>query len=71
MYSPGRTSTMVYRPSPAVTTARDLSISVSLAASTLTPDITAPLVSFTTPEMVLCAEAIGKKSVWITSPAKT
>ena len=63
VYSPGRTSTMVYRPSPAVTTARERSISASLAASTLTPEITAPLMSFTTPEIVLWANAVGTDAV--------
>jgi hypothetical protein len=53
VYKPGRTSTTAYRPSVPVVTVRDLSISTSLAASTFTPGMTAPLESRTTPEMVL------------------
>src|SRR5579864_8119834 len=61
---------MVYRPSLLVTTARDFSISASLAASTLTPDITAPVESFTTPEIVLWAEASDGNTASTTRPAK-
>ncbi len=46
---------MVYRPSLLVATVRDLSMRASLAASTLTPTMTAPLESLTTPEIVLWA----------------
>src|SRR5262249_60646979 len=62
-YVPGRKSTMVYRPSPSVTTLRALSINTGLDASTVTPGSTAPLVSLMTPEKALCASAAtGGKS---------
>ncbi len=38
---------------------RTFSISTSLAASTMTPGSTAPVVSRTTPAMALCADAGG------------
>jgi amidase len=44
-----------------VATVRDLSISASLAASTDTPAITAPELSFTCPDSVLCAEAVDER----------
>jgi len=56
-YSPGRKSTMEYRPSPLVVTVRDFSIRTSLVASTDAPATTAPLASLITPEIVLCAIA--------------
>src|SRR5579864_4671267 len=40
---------------------RDRSIKASLAASTLTPAITAPELSFARPEIVLCADAAGAR----------
>ena len=70
-YRPGRTSTIVYRPDSLVVTMRDPSISASLAASTFTLGMTAPLLSFTIPEIVLCAQALGENSARITRQAKT
>src|SRR5262249_61648807 len=49
---------------------RDFSISAPLAASTLTPAMMAPLVSLTTPEIVLCADANDSNSARTTTPAK-
>ena len=49
---PGRSSTILYWPSPSVTTERTFSISAGLEASTVTPGSTAPVVSFTTPAIV-------------------
>src|SRR5262245_29695672 len=54
---PGRRSTILYWPWPSVVADRVFSISASLATSTVTPGITAPDVSFTTPAMALCARA--------------
>src|SRR5437899_12856331 len=52
---------MRYRPRSSVTTKRTFSIRAGLAASTVTPGITAPDVSLTTPAMAapseLCAQA--------------
>jgi hypothetical protein len=62
---------MEYRPSPLVVTVRDLSISASLDASTLTPAITAPELSFATPAIVLCAAARGANKEKITKAART
>src|SRR5262245_11871506 len=53
VYTPGRRSTMLYTPRSSLTTARIFSISSELAASTVTPGRTAPLVSFTTPVIAL------------------
>src|SRR5439155_16944570 len=62
-------SMMAYRPSPSVTTDRLLSISTSLAASTVTPGSTAPEVSFTRPAIVLCADAPpGRNASRATTP---
>src|SRR5215472_6819494 len=55
-YVPGRKSTIAYRPSLLVITARVCSISTSLEASTVALATTAPEASLTTPEMVLCAD---------------
>src|ERR1700692_444451 len=71
VYVPGRTSTMEYRPSLLVVTVRDLSISASLAASTLTPAMTAPELSFATPAIVLCAEAVDENRERTTKAART
>src|SRR5690348_729812 len=60
---------MAYRPSPLVITDRDLSMSASLEASTETPAITAPEVSFTWPEIVLCADAQNEESNTRATPA--
>src|SRR5437667_54140 len=57
-YWPGRSSTMLYRPSALVTTVRDFSMSSGLDASTATPGSTAPLVSVTNPAIVLCAAVV-------------
>src|SRR5439155_23698082 len=54
---------MEYRPSPSVTTLRVFSMRTGLAASTVTPGKTAPDESFTTPAMVLCADAAAGRSV--------
>src|SRR6266581_3501603 len=54
---------MEYRPSPSVTTLRVFSMRTGLAASTVTPGKTAPDESFTTPAMVLCADATAGSSV--------
>src|SRR5258706_9694679 len=56
-YVPGLRSTILYNPSLSVSTERTLSIRTGLAASTETPGSTAPVASFTTPAMALCAEA--------------
>ena len=48
-YTPGRRSAIRYWPAPSVTTDRLFSISVGLAASTVTPGSTAPEESRTTP----------------------
>jgi len=56
-YVPGRRSTMLYRPAPAVIAVRVFSISAGLAASTVTPGSTAPDESCTSPEILACAEA--------------
>jgi hypothetical protein len=48
---------MLYAPRSSVTTVRIFSISSGLAASTVTPGRTAPLVSFTTPVIVLAVWA--------------
>src|SRR5262245_17598813 len=65
-YVPGRTSTILYCPSPSVTTVRTFSIRAGLAASTITPGSTAPDVSLTTPAIPLgdcCAhESPGRRS---------
>src|SRR6516165_417506 len=64
---------MAYRPSPLETTERALSMSASLEASTATPAITAPEVSFTWPEIVLCAEARArnKRTTLKAAPSRT
>src|SRR5580765_3744484 len=46
---PGFRSTIRYWPVPSVTTVRDFSMSTALDASTLTPGMTAPDASLTTP----------------------
>jgi hypothetical protein len=57
---PGRRSTILYWPFSSVTTERTRSISTGLPASTVTPGITAPVPSRTTPAMALdCANAIA------------
>ncbi len=50
-------------PSPSVIADLTFSIRTSLAASTVTPGIAAPDVSFTTPTMALCANAALDKSI--------
>ena len=56
VYVPGRRSTILYWPCASVVTVRTRSISAGLLASTVTPGITAPVVSFTTPAIpVACA----------------
>src|SRR5262249_39215188 len=61
-YVPGRRSTTLYWPSLSVTTVRTFSMSAGLAASTVTPGSTAPVVSRTTPAIAPvvadCARAI-------------
>src|ERR671937_875454 len=54
-----------YCPSPSVTAVRTFSMSAGLAASTVTPGSTAPVVSLTTPAMLAawCAEIRGLDSV--------
>ena len=54
-YVPGRRSTILYCPEASVVTERTFSINSGLAASTVTPGITAPDVSLTTPAIALCA----------------
>src|SRR5438874_10480310 len=55
---PGRRSTILYWPRSSVVTVRTRSISAGLLASTVTPGITAPVVSLTTPAIALaCANA--------------
>src|SRR5689334_3481168 len=61
---------MAYRPSPLVVTARTLSISTSLAASTVALAITAPLLSLTTPEIVLWAWANAENNTRATRPVR-
>src|SRR5438067_3910256 len=62
---------MLYRPSPSVTTERTFSIRAGLAASTVTPGITAPDASRTTPEMpaACCAHALEGKDSTLASMA--
>jgi hypothetical protein len=50
---------------------RDFSINASLAASTFTPAITAPELSFTVPEIVLCAIAGGKQRIRLAKATRT
>src|SRR4029077_15567471 len=57
VYTPGRKSTISYWPWPSNTTERTLSINAGLDASIVTPGITAPDVSLTTPAIALCAHA--------------
>jgi hypothetical protein len=58
VYTPGRKSVILYWPWASVVAVRTRSISAGLAASTVTPGSTAPLVSRTTPAMpVVCANA--------------
>src|SRR6266852_3866119 len=61
---PGRRSTILYRPSPSVTTVRAFSIRAGLAASTVTPGSTPPDVSLTTPAIPLacCAHVTDGNS---------
>src|SRR6266852_6776108 len=61
---PGRRSTILYRPSPSVTTVRAFSIRAGLAASTVTPGSTPPDVSLTTPAIPLacCAHVADGNS---------
>ena len=57
---PGRRSRILYCPCESVVTVRTRSMSAGLVASTVTPGITAPLVSFTTPAIPLvCARAVA------------
>src|SRR6476660_9629100 len=46
---------MRYRPLPSVTAVRTFSMSAGLAASTVTPGSTAPVVSLTSPARMACA----------------
>jgi hypothetical protein len=55
-YVPGTRLMILYWPSPSVTTVRLFSISAGLAASTVTPGMTPPLASRTTPA-IACANA--------------
>src|SRR6185503_5705874 len=48
---------MRYRPLPSVTAVRTFSVSAGLAASTVTPGNTAPVVSLTSPARMACAAA--------------
>src|SRR2546422_1200765 len=57
-YVPGTRLRILYWPDSSVTTVRTFSISAGLAASTVTPGITAPVASLTVPAMV-CARAAG------------
>src|SRR4030095_950185 len=58
VHTPGRKSVSLYWPGASVVAVRTRSISAGLAASTVTPGSTAPLVSRTTPAMpVVCANA--------------
>src|SRR5215831_5358162 len=57
VYVPGRRSTSRYWPASFVVVDLVFSISAGLAASTVTPGRTAPVTSFTTPAMALCATA--------------
>src|SRR2546427_3362143 len=61
VYVPGRNSTIWYRPCPSVTALRTFSIRAGLAASTVTPGSTAPVVSLTSPAIApveaVCARA--------------
>ena len=58
VYSPGRRSMMLYSPPPSVKTVRDPSISAGLAASTVTPGSTPPVVSDTCPAMPCAAAGV-------------
>src|SRR5688572_33022364 len=55
---PGRRFSILYAPFESVATDRTLSMSTSLAASTVTPGSTAPVASLTTPANALCARAV-------------
>src|SRR6478672_11067555 len=60
VYTPGRRSTILYWPCVSVVTVRTCSMSAGLDASTVTPGITAPLGSLTTPAIPLvCANAMS------------
>src|SRR5580765_2292849 len=52
-YVPGTRLTILYWPAASVTTVRTRSMSDGLAASTVTPGMTAPVASLTTPAMLL------------------
>src|SRR6478735_4585664 len=55
---PGRRSTIRYWPAPSVTAVRTFSMSAGLAASTVTPGMTAPDASLTTPAIDAWAYAM-------------
>ena len=62
VYVPGTRLTILYWPSPSVTAVRTFSMSAGLAASTVTPGMTAPLVSLTTPAMVWANVVAGNRT---------
>jgi hypothetical protein len=68
VYVPGRKSTMRYNPASSVTVDRTFSIKAGLAASTVTPGITAPDESRTTPVSDAWAKAVaGTRSTTISA----
>src|SRR5215471_435112 len=58
VYSPGRRSMIWYWPLASVATLRDFSMSAGLDASTVTPGMTAPVVSLTDPAMATWARPL-------------
>src|SRR5439155_14553220 len=74
-YVPGRKSTILYTPPASLTTVRTFSISAGLAASTVTPGRTAPVVSLTTPAIapvvVDCPRAVTGTTTAMTASANT
>ncbi len=72
VYVPGRRSRILYCPCESVTADRVCSISAGLATSTVTPGITAPVVSLTTPAIALCARAaFGTRRTKRNAPTNT
>ncbi len=71
VYVPGRRSTRRYWPASFVVVDLVFSMSAGLVASTVTPGSTAPVASFTTPAMALCANAAAGASTAPMIPMKT
>src|SRR6266850_728143 len=71
VYSPGRRSIIRKSPATSVVTVLTFSIRAGLLASTVTPGSTAPVASFTTPAMALCASARSGNNASMANPAST